>query len=264
MKDLFHFIPPEKTKGNVELFNFVYESNVKHVGRTFNHSICYMKLVCKGRGRLKNGTDSVLLQPGDLFFTFPGIDYRLETEEPLSLLYIGFGGERGRALLSQRGITKTRCVFGGFDSLIRFWTDAVKRVTPQNALLLTEGVFFYTLSQVELREEPPNQARERFDYILEYVEHHFADRDLTVKQVADLFFYNEKYLSGLFLKKTGERFSRYLNGMRVRHAAQRIKEGASIAEAAAQSGFADPFYFSKVFKRITGTTPGEYAKAKKE
>lgn len=56
-------------------------------------------------------------------------------------------------------------------------------------------------------------------------------------------------------RRTGLSPQRLLRSARLALAAQRLGEGARVAEAAAAAGFADPFHFSRVFRRAYGVPP---------
>lgn|GEM_PF-1662852 len=50
-----------------------------------------------------------------------------------------------------------------------------------------------------------------------------------------------------------------LNEIRIRHAKNMLKSGAfTLREVASQCGFQNEYYFGRVFKQITGTSPGKY------
>lgn len=53
----------------------------------------------------------------------------------------------------------------------------------------------------------------------------------------------------------------YRLGARVQLARQLLSTGRRVSEVALQSGFADQAHFTRVFKRVTGTTPGAFQKA---
>ena len=43
------------------------------------------------------------------------------------------------------------------------------------------------------------------------------------------------------------------------HAAERLQEsGVLVKQAAAETGFADPFHFSRVFRRVLGMSPAAF------
>ena len=77
-------------------------------------------------------------------------------------------------------------------------------------------------------------------------------------------FYNKKYLSDLFKARFNIPFNTYLTQLRIENAAKLIGAGfTSIKEIAQLSGFSDPLYFSKVFKKKYGISPGEYISSQK-
>ena len=64
--------------------------------------------------------------------------------------------------------------------------------------------------------------------------------------------------TALFKDQTGQTFSHYLNQLRVEYAQQRLQQTGHILYACYESGFNDPAYFYRVFKKHTGQTPGQY------
>lgn len=56
-------------------------------------------------------------------------------------------------------------------------------------------------------------------------------------------------------RRTGLSPQRLLRSARLALAAQRLGDGARVAEAAAAAGFADPFHFSRLFRRAYGVPP---------
>ena len=52
----------------------------------------------------------------------------------------------------------------------------------------------------------------------------------------------------------------YIRHKRIQKACQMIIDGHNVSETAYSCGFADPNYFSKVFKKVVGVAPSEYTK----
>lgn len=72
---------------------------------------------------------------------------------------------------------------------------------------------------------------------------------------------SEDYLSRIFHKQMGIPLWEYLNRLRIGYAIELLKGSSdSVAEIASRSGFQDQAYFCRVFRRITGTTPGAVRK----
>lgn len=86
--------------------------------------------------------------------------------------------------------------------------------------------------------------------------------ELSLKWIADnVLFMNSGYLSKLFVRETGYKFSTFLMIRRMERALQilRRQEGVTVYEVAEQTGFGNnPKYFSTVFKKYYGKSPSEY------
>jgi AraC-like DNA-binding protein len=68
------------------------------------------------------------------------------------------------------------------------------------------------------------------------------------------------YFQRLFVKHLGVSPYDYLVQIRIKKAMELFNEGQSIVNAALNTGFADQSHFSRVFKRVTGITPGLFAR----
>ncbi|MCC8045744.1 MAG: helix-turn-helix domain-containing protein [Clostridiales bacterium] len=87
--------------------------------------------------------------------------------------------------------------------------------------------------------------------------------DLSLKNFSDLLSVNASYLSTLFKKEVGVPLTEYVNRSRIRHAqALLLGTDLPIKTIAQQCGIADIYYFSRLFKRITGTTPKAFRESK--
>lgn len=94
-----------------------------------------------------------------------------------------------------------------------------------------------------------------------YCNEHYA-RKVTLDELAAHVRLNKTYFSQLFHKEMGVSFGDYLESVRIKRAQQLLRENrASIAEISEQVGFSNQNYFTKVFKRATGTTPSQYRAA---
>lgn len=81
---------------------------------------------------------------------------------------------------------------------------------------------------------------------------------ITVDDLASLVGLNTSYFGTLFRKSTGYTVKEFINHIRINNAENLLSNGdLSLREAALRSGFEDPFYFSKVFKRIKGYSPSK-------
>ena len=83
-------------------------------------------------------------------------------------------------------------------------------------------------------------------------------KPLSVPEIAKMCNMSEINLKKTFSKYSGMGVIKYFNRLKIAEATEMIKNGMSVAETAAALGFANQNYFSTVFKRITGNSPGFY------
>lgn len=94
--------------------------------------------------------------------------------------------------------------------------------------------------------------------IIKYVNENFY-KDISVQALAQQFFMNPNYMCHLFRKEVGETFTEYLTKLRIGYACDQLKKTERpISEIAEKSGYDNYFYFSRIFKKMTGRTPTEY------
>lgn len=266
MEDICNFIPQKNYNSGLEFIHFVYETGIRRLKQPFCHSIFYMHIVFKGTAVLKIDNEKICLKSGDIFFTFPQESFFIDADDKFTFLYISFGGDGACALLNNLDINKENRVYQNHNGLLNFWMDSIKRLNDNNANIITESVLMHTLSFIDNTEGTRcKQVKDKFESILEYVNHNYTSKDMSVKKAADIFFYSEKYFSSLFSEKTGTKFSQYLNNLRIQNAVDMFEKGSTdISEVAEKSGYTDRFYFSKVFKKIVGKSPGDYIKSIKQ
>lgn len=113
----------------------------------------------------------------------------------------------------------------------------------------------------EVREESGFQSeRVLVRNMIRYLREHYAE-SLTLQVLARKFGISESYVSSLIRKDTGKRFSDHLTEIRI-HRAQELLRATndSIEKIAEQVGYPDYYYFTKVYKKITGISPAVYRK----
>ena len=96
-----------------------------------------------------------------------------------------------------------------------------------------------------------------------YIEANFADPSLSLDTVAGNAGITPTYLSALFKKSEKQSFVSYLTEVRLKHAKELLLTGQKKTyEVALECGYANPTYFSSIFKKHTGYSPSEYREAR--
>ena len=94
--------------------------------------------------------------------------------------------------------------------------------------------------------------------VKKYIQEHIEEK-LTLNKVAKEFNISSNYLSILFSKHSDIGFSDYINQMKVEAAKEMMADGNyKIYEISDKLGFESAFYFSRVFKKVTGMSPRDY------
>lgn len=85
--------------------------------------------------------------------------------------------------------------------------------------------------------------------------------DITLKGLAEKYYISDSRLSVLLKERLGMSFPNYLASIRIKKAQELMKDERLSLEAIAKMvGFKDYFYFSKVFKKAEGISPGRFRK----
>lgn len=100
---------------------------------------------------------------------------------------------------------------------------------------------------------------EFFDKVEKYLKEHLTE-PLSPQKICDVFGISQAYLSRLFRKYSTVSFSKRLTILRVEKAQQimRDKRELYIKDIASRVGYGDQFYFSRIFRSVTGISPTEY------
>jgi len=100
----------------------------------------------------------------------------------------------------------------------------------------------------------PKMVQEIIFYIHDNFMHH-----IELKSLAELTGVSHQFLIRLFKKATGKTPIEYINLYRIKESKKLLKyTSLSIKEICFEVGFENPYYFSRVFKKLEGNTPSRF------
>ncbi|MDF2804548.1 MAG: araC 4 [Anaerocolumna sp.] len=118
----------------------------------------------------------------------------------------------------------------------------------------------YVLLMTENNTKGMPKSYHKVQEILEYLNTSYVDKitSANIEEKADC---NFDHINRVFKQLTHKTVFTYLNTVRINHAKQLISTtNMKMSEVGQAVGFADLYYFSKVFKKATGVSPTSFAK----
>lgn len=102
------------------------------------------------------------------------------------------------------------------------------------------------------------------DEIIRFIEEKGMEPDFSLQLTADYFHMSPSNFSHYFKKTIGQNFKEYIDLQRIQKSAQLLRNTSqTLEEVSRQTGFSNTSSFIRCFKKIVGTTPGQYREAHK-
>lgn len=230
---------------------------------------CSIEFVAGGRGTLVlNGQEHPLL-PGSVFTYGPQIAQRIETngDDPLVKYFVDFAGSRALALLTRRDLAPgSFChvyalgeIEAVFDALVHDGCKGTGFATELCSTLLE----YLVLKIAESRVPGHTGQTPALATYLRCRQHIIDNCDtlMSLDQVARENMVDRAYLCRLFRRYDHQTPHQFLMRRKMHLAAERLQQSELLVkQVAAQLGFADPFHFSRTFKRVLGLSPEAFRK----
>jgi AraC-like DNA-binding protein len=123
------------------------------------------------------------------------------------------------------------------------------------ASFLFDNKFNYTA-----RDEAPDITTKAIDFMQQHLE-----ETLTLTDIAAKVNLSVSHFAAIFHRKTGFSPIEYFNHLKIQKACQYLQfTGQRVNEIASHVGIDDPYYFSRLFKKLMGVSPNEYRKVKRD
>ncbi len=110
----------------------------------------------------------------------------------------------------------------------------------------------------KIRNKTADRAGSLVQSAIKYIDENYGT-DISLDDVSRAVDVSPYYFSKLFKEETGVNFIEYLTNLRMDHAKKLLSDpSVSIRDVCFAVGYQDPNYFSRIFKRATGSTPSEF------
>ncbi len=230
--------------------------------RTFEyHCIEY---VMRGRGHLMLAGKQYKLRPGIMFSYGPGISHiiRADPDDPPTKYFVDFTGRGAKQLLQSADLPCGSCralpPVSQVHELMELLISNGSRQTPQTAEVCRTLLRLIVLKMGEpaaASPEDPTGAHETYLACRAILDQHFL-KLRSLEDLATRCSIDPAYLCRLF--KQFDSCSPYqaLLRLKMNYAATAlIKSGRLVKQVAREVGYEDPYQFSRIFKRVHGSSP---------
>lgn len=249
----------------------VSQAQQPHISTRKNLSSYLFFIVTKGNGTLEYQDISYPLSQGNCVFIDCRKPYSHHSSESLwELKWIHFFGSNMDGIYKKFVESGVSPVFkaGNTEIFLQLWEKIFQRA---NSTSLTTEMDIYsnlTVLVSALLSEHENMnvvtysdhSNQNLQNVKNYLDIHYTEK-ITLDSLSGQFFINKFYLTRIFREKFGISITNYLLQLRITHAKSLLRfTDLSIDQISHECGMSDANYFSRVFKRIEGTTPGQFRK----
>lgn len=269
-KDTFIRIPPEKL--DVQVLHYGFSKCTKHRPPSVqdSNSEYSFHYIFSGSGYVQyDNLPPIKVNKGDIFVFIPyhTTTYYTDKETPYSYYWVTFNGEGVANLFNELDISVHDPILYLQDNKIidklfkNLFTQCQKH--QQLAGIIAKSYLYNIIFNLLALSPNSSKIKARpLPYIklaCTYVEENLSDANLSLAKVAEYLHLNKVYLSRIFVKNLGVKFTDYLTELRVRKAITLMNQGeTTVQNIAFDVGFKSPYYFSVVFKKIAKISPSVY------
>jgi AraC family L-rhamnose operon transcriptional activator RhaR len=266
--------PPMPQVG-ILVFESHHSSNFTMEPRQFEfYKLCWIPV---GRGWIEFGHSRLPIERDGLLFIPAGTEHRFvdNPTAPLTLVFAHFSKQLVQESKAMHLLMpELNHRFNSPSPLIRLNSyrrgavrDTFKKMLVEQSrggnaatALLYAGLIdlLVCLLRSKSAKGTTSLSREQLlDGTLDYIEEYFHT-PIRVKDLAAMCNLSSRRYSDLFKQRTGMTIVKYIWELRMNYAKEKLRETGQIKYAAIAAGYNDVTHFYRVFKRMTGMTPGEY------
>lgn len=247
---------------------------------THVHDVYHIVLVTAGKGVFVVGKNEFPVQAGDLFMTSPGqwhsfangvgenaeyceatFEFKNRTgnvlTEPFHVVLAAWTGKTCQPIArAAAGAELHGMIMSEIERMARIGFSQ----QPDFALYLNESLakLFLALYSNLYRQRPLERKSDPLQTVQEHIHKHFAE-PLTLRQLADIAGFTPNYISRSFKARYGAAPIVYQHRLRIQAASSLLLTTEHpIKKIADLVGFSDVYFFSRTFKKHTGSPPARF------
>lgn len=239
--------------------SFGIEENSEHAYWKFGErKSTFIHYVLTGEGVF----DNKKVKAGQGFLVTANVPhmYHSSNENPWTYFWVGLGDENATPFCKKHLPLDENEIFNyNFrDELQIFAKDFFNENTKVSAIK-SLSIFMWLLSMHEQKKEPKHNNK--YVHAAIDIMKDNLHREISIKEIAESLFINDRYLYNLFIRHEGVSPKAYLNKLKLQKACALLQSGGySISDVARHIGFNDVLVFSRFFSKHMHISPSAYRK----
>lgn len=212
----------------------------------------------KGNATIQHQTGVISLGNGDILFVPPGCSYHIRSgEEKIFCVNISISGHDTKELKHYVPVNGP-IIKEEFQAFYNTWC-----MKKPGYYLKCMSILYSILSHLDKQLSPTyhSPAFHSIQPAVNYMHTHFTEPELSVSTLCRIANLSDTQFRRNFYDVYNTTPLKYLQTLRVNYAADLLSNSVlSIEDISSLSGFADPKYFSTVFKKYKYTSPSRFRK----
>lgn len=233
-------------------------SNIPHIHKELE--LIYVK---KGRAMATAGKNRYVLEPGDIFLSFPNQIHYYNTLENGEYIILIFSPEiiYGLKNTLSSSVPTENYIPAAMAKETHEVFEKIKLSCEPYRMVEVAGLLNVLMSKIlpnfELKDVNIDN-NSALHSVLDYCSRYY-NTDITLDTVSENLHLSKYYISHLINKNLKQNFNEYINNLRIAEACNYLNESEiKISDISENVGFGTIRSFNRAFKQIIGISPAEY------
>ncbi len=250
------------------------KKNVGWQEHPHSHRFCEIIFVVDGRGCATVNGEQIEFQKGDILIYNPYVEHYEESSmtEPTELMFFALDKFEITDLPKNHLLPPEYSIIyntsDSYDSIYELFKKMIAEFETKDdfyveiAQNISRTILMYIFRVINYADLSfnPHKGNSALDKALRYINENFKS-NISLEDIASNCYVNKFYLSHIFTKFKGMSVGKYVLCLKMDEAKRLLETtNLSINIIAERSGFNDPNYFSRTFKKQLGLSPLQYRK----
>lgn len=245
-----------------------YISASNHYTKRHKHTDNLVIFCFDGKGQFSTPTGQGTIKKGDVLFLPKGVEhqYKSSNNDPWSIYWVHIEGHLFEQFMDFIGVNNSNLILN-ISNQAAFIDEFEQLLSTRNksyqlsSFILASNIIkkmfaLFTVNSPSKLE----QSKQDFNLskVTSFMEENISQK-INLQEIADSLKLSKFYFAKKFLQHTGVSPIRYFLELKIKHACKLLDESnISVKDVALKIGYDDPYYFSRLFKKIMGLSPTQY------